>query len=87
MSENRCLCRLPVLMNPKPLSVNFLIVPSAISAFPVVIDSTPHGSRLPSASMGIVPGQEAVTQVVLVLDSLDRMVYPFAGIVGNHRET
>ena len=30
-----------VLMNPKFLSVNFLIVPSAISAFPVVIDSTP----------------------------------------------
>ena len=37
MSGRTGLFALPVLMNPKPLSVNLLIVPSAICAFPVVI--------------------------------------------------
>ena len=37
MSGKTGLLSPPVLMNPKPLSVNFLIVPSAICAFPVVI--------------------------------------------------
>jgi len=35
------------LMNPNPLSVNFLIVPSAICEFPEMIELLPPGLRLP----------------------------------------
>ena len=48
----------PVLMNPKPLSVNLLMVPSAISAFSVVIAWTD------AARLTLPTGRRPVVQSV-----------------------
>ena len=71
--KNRSL-PLPVLMNPKPFSVNFLIVPSAISSLPIVIawiDAArltfadwPPSIWLRQCSPATVPSRKGVPQVL-----------------------